>query len=477
MNTMTRRSVIALAAVGAAAAVTPPSAPARAAVSRAPSTADWVAFAKGVDSPVYLPGTSQYVSHKAVFNTRFDGSAPAAVMRVKGQADIQAAMRFAADHSMQISPRSGGHSYVGASAANGTFVLDLRDYRGISYDTSSGLATVFAGADLYSVHDALARHGRTIPTGTCPTVGVAGLTLGGGVGPATREHGLTCDALESATVVLTDGRALRVSAQRYSDIFWALRGGGGGNVAFVTSLQFRTHAATSKGIFRLTFPSESAARTMVRWSAWQRRSAGYRWSNFHVDTDGSGIRPHVVGVCPAGDERAAAAALIAAAGVRPVREDYRQLSHMDSVRFLGGGTTSPRQAFVAGSDVLRTVEQGAAEVIVGTVQERARGGASGSAIVDPIDGAVRRLGVSDTAFPWREHTATVQWYVGRTGSSGTSWILNAHDALGDHSVGRYVNYLEAGDSPRLYYGANHDRLVALRRQYDPQRRLHSGVSF
>lgn len=150
---------------------------------------DWIAFARTLTGPVLLPGTSAYTSAKHVFDLRYDGSTPVAVVQVASQSDIQKSMAFAARYGLQVTARSGGHSYVGASAANGTMVLDTRHYAGISYNAASTTTTVFSGANLYAVHSALAAHGRSIPTGTCPTVGTPGLTLGGGLGVDSRAYG------------------------------------------------------------------------------------------------------------------------------------------------------------------------------------------------------------------------------------------------------------------------------------------------
>src|SRR5258708_38269071 len=122
-------------------------------------------------------------------------------------------------------------------------VIDLGGVPGgVNFDSASGNVTVPAATELYAIHQALAGAGRAIPTGTCPTVGVAGLALGGGMGADSRHAGLTCDALQSATVVLPSGDVVTASANDDPDLFWALRGGGGGNFGVTTSMTFATFA-------------------------------------------------------------------------------------------------------------------------------------------------------------------------------------------------------------------------------------------
>ncbi|GGB36040.1 hypothetical protein GCM10011492_28440 [Flexivirga endophytica] len=214
-------------------------------VAAKPTTQDWIAFARTVQGPVDLPGTAQYDRAKLVFDTRFDANRPVAVMVVQRTADIARAMRFAQRFDLQIAPRGGGHSYVGASAANGTLVLDLRPLHSVTYDPASRTVLVGSGASLYDVKAHLAAHGRAIPTGTCPTVGTAGLTLGGGLGVESRAHGLTADRLTEAHLVLPDGSSVTATATQHSDIFWALRGGGGGNIGIVDRAALR-HARSRR---------------------------------------------------------------------------------------------------------------------------------------------------------------------------------------------------------------------------------------
>ncbi|AKU16978.1 FAD-dependent oxidoreductase [Luteipulveratus mongoliensis] len=484
MSTITRRALLGgSVGVGAVTALATRSSYAAPGVrlTAAPTTADWTAFARTLNGSVFLPGSSQYASTKLLFSTRYDGSTPAAVVQVASQGDIQKSMAFATRYGLKVAARSGGHSYIGASAANGTMVLDTRHYAWVTYNASNQTAQVFSGAGLYTVHNTLAAHGRTIPTGTCPTVGAAGLTMGGGLGVESRQWGLTADRLTSVNLVLADGRSVTASATQNSDLFWAMRGGGGGNIAFLTAMTFNTHATSSKGIFSLTFPSSAASQVLTRWNTWNRATYYSRWSNVHVDALGNGnIAVRILGVVNAGAEHTAADSLISAIGVRPTASSYRQLGYMDAVRYVGGGSTSSRQGFAGGSDVIWTLSSTVANLILGAVSARSRAGRTGSALIDPLDGAVNQPAATATAFPWRDHTASVQWYVGVTSSSAYtsaySWINQAHTMMAPQSAGAYVNYLETGQAASRYYGVNLARMAQLRQTYDPNRRLYSGVT-
>ena len=206
-----------------------------------PVASGWDALSRSISGQVIQPNAPQFGSAKAVFNTNYNGLTPAAVVTPASAADVQKAMAFAAANNLKVAPRGGGHSYVGASTANGTMVLDLRQLPGgIDYDAATGQVTVTPATSLYAMHQVLAAAGRGIPTGTCPSVGAAGHALGGGLGAHSRHAGLMSDALRSATVVLPGGQTVTASATSQPDLFWALRGGGGGNFGATTSLTFAT---------------------------------------------------------------------------------------------------------------------------------------------------------------------------------------------------------------------------------------------
>jgi len=144
-----------------------------------PSSA-WSAFEAGTVGDLVRPAESGYRAAKRLYDPLFDGLRPAAVVRADALSDVVETLRFARQHGLVVRPRSGGHSYVGASSGNGVIQLDTTRMSAVT--VGSGSVTVQAGARLYDVHAALEAHGRTLPTGSCPTVGVSGLTLGGGVG-------------------------------------------------------------------------------------------------------------------------------------------------------------------------------------------------------------------------------------------------------------------------------------------------------
>src|SRR5207248_7411511 len=187
--------------------------------------------------------------------------------------------------NIQFAVRSGGHSYIGASAADGTMVIDLRRLSGEPVYHHE-LVTVPAAAQLDSVQTALAARGLSIPAGSCPTVGIAGLTLGGGLGSDARRSGLTCDALASAAVVLPSGEAITASPDDHADVFWALRGGGGGNICVVASFTFRTFPVADRDVVTMVFPEGATAAALVGWHDWLQSADRAIWGMVNITAGG-----------------------------------------------------------------------------------------------------------------------------------------------------------------------------------------------
>jgi FAD binding domain/Berberine and berberine like len=448
----------------------------------APNTSGWEGLSAAIGGKVFRPDDGpQFATAKQVFNTNHNDLTPAAIVTVTSPADVQKAMAFAAAHNFKVAPRSGGHSYVGASTANGTMVLDLRQLPGdISYDNASGQVTVTPATSLYGLHQALAAAGRGIPTGTCPSVGTAGHALGGGLGAHSRHAGLMCDALTSASVVLPGGQAVTASTTSNPDLFWALRGGGGGNFGVTTSLTFATFPTGEVDVVNLNFPPQSFAQVLVGWQNWLRTADRSSWALADSTTDTNGTHCRIMATSPAGSGNSAAGAIISAVGMKPIGTENHTFNYLDLVRYLAVGNLNPSPlGYVGGSDVFPTITPAAAQGIASAVDAFPHGAGRMLAIMHALDGALATVAPGGTAFPWRRQSALVQWYVETSGSpsAATSWLNTAHQAVQPYSVGGYVNYLEASQPASRYFGANLAQLTAVRQKYDPGRVMFSGLNF
>ena len=465
---ITRRTVL-----GAGATLPFASALPGVAAATGPTSTDWKDLSGSLRGSLALPGSSGYRSRAPLFDPRWDFRRPAAVARVTSTRDVATCIRFARDHGVKVTGRSGGHSYTGASATTDALVIDTRTLRSMTLTPGGTQATLGAGADLYAAYSTLSAQGHTIPGGSCPTVGAVGISLVGGLGVDSRRVGLTADRLVRATVVDGRGRILTVDAGDDPDLFWALRGGGPGT-GIVTSMTYRTVGAPRRGFFSLTFPSDRAATVVRGWGAWIREQPGHTWANAHVDSSGGSLSVRVFGVCPAGEEDARATSLRRAVGITPTTSSTTIRSYLDGVTYLGGGSTTARTRMVAGSDILEAVTTGAAEAVEESMRTVPKGMAA-SAILDPLDGAVSEVSERDTAFPWRNEAASIQWYVGMPKpptsdqyASAETWVGTAHDLLGNRSRGGYLGYVESGRPLREYLAGNTNRLTSVRSTYDPE---------
>lgn len=452
-----------------------------ASASAEPSASGWDALTNALGGQVLRPENPQFGAAKQVFNTNYNGFTPAVIVTPTSRADVQKAMAFAAAHNLKVAPRSGGHSYVGASTAPGAMVLDLRQLPGgINYDSTTGYVTVTPATGLYAMHEALAAAGRGIPTGTCPTVGAGGHALGGGLGADSRHAGLLCDALTSASVVLPGGEAVSASASSHPELLWALRGGGGGNFGVTTALTFATFPTADRDLVSLNFPPQSFAQVLLGWQDWLRTADRSSWALAESSAGGLDTHCRILATCPAGAGTSVASAIVSAVGAQPIGTEHHAFNHLDLVRYLAAGNLTPSPlGYVGGSDVLPTINAAAAAGIASAVDAFPRSAGRVLVIMHALDGALASVAPGATAFPWRRQSALVQWYVETSGSpsAATSWLNTAHQAVHQHSVGGYVNYIEANQPPARYFGPNLNRLRAVRQKYDPGRVMFSGLTF
>jgi len=446
----------------------------------APNATGWDGLSSALGGKVLTPDNGQFGAAKQVFNTNYNGSTPAAIVTPTSASDVQKAMAFATAHNLKVAPRSGGHSYIGASTANGTMVIDLRQLPGgVNYDASTGQITVTPATTLYAMHQTLAGAGRGIPTGTCPSVGASGHALGGGLGAQSRHAGLLCDQLTSASVVLPGGQAVTASAANNPDLFWALRGGGGGNFGVTTSLTFATFPTKDVDVVNLNFPPQSFAQVLLGWQNWLRTADRNSWALADATVDPMGTHCRIMATCPAGSGGSVGNAITSAVGMQPTGTENHTFNYLDLVRYLAVNNLNPSPlGYVGGSDVFTTLTPAAAQGIASAVNAFPRGAGRMLAIMHALDGALASVAPNATAFPWRRQSSLVQWYV-ETGdvSAATNWLNTAHQAVQPYSAGGYVNYIEANQPASRYFGPNLSQLTAVRQKYDPGRVMFSGLNF
>ena len=428
-------------------------------------------------------GAPGFAAAAHVYNTRFDGVLPSLVARPVDGADVRTAVKWAVAQGVPLRARSGGHSYAGYSTLSGGMVLDLRNLRGISVDLRAGLATIGAGAQLIDVYAALAARGVTIPAGSCPSVGIAGHALGGGMGLAGRQFGLTADNLVSATIVTADGSLLTVSAHEHPDLYWALRGGGGGNFGVITSFTFRVHRVPSTvAWFLLSWPASSGADALAAWQAWAPHARSQLTSIFHLN--GGGVNPARVSGQYFGRSRDLAGLLSPLTSVRGAVVQAGDLRYLQAQLLFAGcssisltachttgtrpGGTLSRESFQAKSDyVSKPLPAAARQALVQAAAARGQLPGSGAILFDSYGGAINQVRPDATAFVHREVLFCIQYL---TYNGGSAWLNAIHARMRPFVTGgAYFNYTDPALSgwQTAYYGSNYPRLLKIRRAVDP----------
>ncbi|MGW2385166.1 FAD-binding oxidoreductase [Streptomyces sp. NPDC001658] len=461
------------------------------------SPATWTALARDLDGPLIRPGDTNWPAAHQLYNTRFDPLKPAAVAYIAHAEDIRTALTYARAHNVHVAIRNGGHSYAGWSSGNGRLIIDVSKLNRVR--ASGTTAVVGAGSKLIDVYRALAAKGVTIPAGSCPSVGVSGLTLGGGHGVVSRAYGLTCDSLTQATIVTADGKQLTANATDHKDLFWALRGAGNGNFGVVTELQYRTHPAPQAVTAYLSWPWARAAAVMRAWQEWGPTQPDEIWSSLHLEGHAGGtptVSVAAFSLGTHGELQNAVDRLAAKVGARATSVSLRRRTYEEAMEIYAGcssfssdaqchlpGSTPGRtptgalgrETYAAKSDFFdRSLSTAGIQTLL--KQLRSVRGGSGSIAFTALGGAVNHVSPTATAFVHRRSRMLAQyiasWRAGTSGTTAQSWLASAHTAMKPYASGAaYQNYTDASlkDWRKAYYGDAATRLTKIKKQYDPDR--------
>ncbi len=359
-------------------------------------------------------------------------------------------------------------------------VLDLRRLNSIRVDKSNGTATVGAGSQLIDISSTLASKGVTLPAGSCPSVGVAGVTLGGGFGLASRRFGLTVDSLLALRMVTADGELRTVDGSSDQDLMWALKGGGGGNFGVVTDFVFKVHPLPrSASYFEVGWPWSSADEAIAAWQAWAPHAPDAVTSILHLN---SGAAPSIAAngqfIGSSGAVQQLLRPLLAVPGAslrNNVEMPYFRLQLLlagcadigaaacHTVGTSGGGTL-PRETFRAKSDyVAKPLPHAGRAAMIAAAEAPG----SGALLCDAYGGAIGLVAKDATAFVHREELFCIQYY----GAGSTAvWVDQAAAKMRPYVSGMaYQNYIDPAREgwQQAYYGQNLGRLETTRVRVDP----------
>jgi hypothetical protein len=433
-----------------------------------------------VSGSVTGPGDDGYEDARHVYNFMIDAR-PRAIVRCADAKDVQAVAEYAAEAGAELCVRGGGHSVPGFGTADDAVVADLSGLTAVEVDPRTRTAKAGGGATWGMFNDATAAHGLATTGGIVSTTGVGGLTLGGGIGYLTRNHGLTCDNLVSAEVVLADGSIVTASEADHEDLFWALRGGGG-NFGVVTEFTFRLHPIPAEVYASLMFFERPAAADLFRYfdrfiDDAPREYGGYpAWHQApplpFIPAERVGEAFPVIVSCWTGDHDSGAKIMEGFRQVGPVMAEYTGPMPYPALNalfdpLLPRGLQHYWKAVFAGPMT--------EEVIAAHTEHGARIPEVTCAMhVYPINGAAHDVAADATAWGHRDAKYACNiagmWPDPVNNERNIRWVKDYYAALAPHSLtGGYVNFASADDQGRVRdnFGTPYDRLAAVKRTYDP----------
>jgi FAD/FMN-containing dehydrogenase len=432
---------------------------------------DLAEFGNSLDGELFSPGSPGYEAIRRPVNAARREVHPRLVVACRSVSDAVAAVRYAAATGDRIAPRGGGHCFAGRSSTDG-IVLDMSGLDGICV-ADDRVATIGAGARLGQVYAALHAYGRTLPAGCGPTVGIAGLTLGGGIGLLGRKHGLTCDRLIGAQIVLPDGSVVDCDDDHEPDLFWGLRGAGGGQFGVVTSLRFATVPEPVTTRIETHWPDVALGELVSAWQAWAPDAPDELTVNLSlVSEPGTPVQATLFGVAALeeGPTRELLRELITRVGAAPTIELRTGLPfHHLKNTFAGLDPRDvPERAPRIRSEFFShaTSDRTLASLLTQVGSPRTMGRrqltftAMGAAYNRVAEGATAFAHrgerfllehIADPADPWVDHS----WATAHADGSGRVYPNFPDPALDD--------WAEA------YHAGNYPRLAAVKHAYDPHR--------
>ncbi len=429
-----------------------------------------------LDGTLVRPDTPAYETARRVWNGRADRR-PALIVRASGAEDVRRSIQFARSYNLEIAVRGGGHSIAGWGTCNGGIVVDLAGMNHVHVDPRARIARAEPGLTVGGLVLATERFGLITPLGTVSTIGIAGLTVGGGLGWLTGKHGLTVDNLLDADVVLADGRLVRASADENADLFWAIRGGGG-NFGVVTSFSYRLHPTEHVLAGVVVHPAQRG-REILRFYRDLTQDAPDELTTYAIfRTRTDGLPSLVLAVCHCGRREVGERLVqpIQRLG-HPTLETIRPTSHHELSQLFDASAPFGL-AYAQETSAVPALTDEVIDILCSHGVDPSSPGSE--VIVQHVHGEATRVGISATPVfglrrPHYEITVRAAWNHGdgRPQIARIAAIGQNLAALTEHEP--YVNYLDPRRNPgvvRAVYGSHYEQLAAIKSHYDPTNLFH-----
>jgi FAD/FMN-containing dehydrogenase len=424
-----------------------------------------------VRGPVIGPADAEYEIARKVHNGMID-KRPAVIVRCGGVADVMAALRFGLEHGLPIAVRGGGHNVAGKAVCDQGMVIDLSRMKGMRVDPVGRVARAQAGLTWGEFDRETQAFGLATTGGAVSTTGIAGLTLGGGVGWLQRSFGLTCDNLLSADVVTADGRFLTASEGENPDLFWGLRGGGG-NFGIVTSFEYRLHPLGQVLAGPIVHPFSAAKDALRFYRDLSHAAPDELFCEFDMGALPDGQRAVFLFLCYVGspEQGEKVVAPVRAFGT-PLMDALQPMAYCDLQQAFDAELPFGMKTYWKSSNLTQLSDE-AIDTVIAAME--AAPSLAPLVVIDQFGGAVGRVPHDATAFGHRDAlydlVIAAIWSDEAEQEAHIRWARSFWEAMRPHSDDSvYVNYLgdEGADRVRAAYGGEHwSRLVALKRKYDP----------
>jgi len=426
-------------------------------------------LAARIQGRLIVPGDADYDEARHVWNGAFS-KRPALIARCANKKDVASSIEFARERGLLTAIRSGGHSLAGKSTVDGGMVIDLSRLKRIDIGADGTSVIVQPGVTLGEFDAATQRVGAATTMGTEPTTGVAGLTLGGGLGWLMGKHGLACDNLTAVEIVTADGLLLRASANENEDLFWAMRGAGA-NFGVATSLELRLHPVGPVLAGFVKYPPARLRDALSLYRDFTSAATDEVGSEFGLIPGANGPPTPSIAVCYCGDPKAGEKVLAPLRAMGPPLRDAIEMMSYERLQALGGAGPGTVSTLVR-SGILKGLDERTLDMIAAHAAEAPP--MSGSFVLEYIHGAVTRVAKTDAAFPHRDGAYSFAvhafWWNPAQEERARRWVYAFWDAMQPFvRTAVYSNYLgdEGSERARASYGENYSRLVALKRRFDP----------
>ncbi|WP_312060248.1 FAD-binding oxidoreductase [Anaerotignum sp.] len=426
---------------------------------------------------IVFPNDPQYNQARSEFNTFFNRF-PLVIVFARETQDVTNAIRWARLRDVPIRVRSGRHNYEGLSVLDAGIVIDVSEMKQVDLDSESGIVTVQTGLRDFELAEVLGKEGLVVPPGLCPTTGIAGFTLGGGQSSLSRQWGLAIDSLVEVEMVDANGYVLYANDRQNCDLFWALRGGGGGNFGVCTSFRFRTHQIDTVAYARVDWEIQDLKSVLREWQQYTLPCADQRITPLLSIVSGQLPQLFMQGVF-LGSENELRYLLQPLLMSSPPKEvTIEEMPWLEAAARIGATQPDTPESFKSvGPFIGQLLPDKAIDIISYFIRE-APSSFTASVLFHGLGGAVAEIGNTETAYFYRKALSNMSpwatWDAPEGAAQGIRWVEDFRKAMHPYTWGVYVNTpdLLIENWPEEYYGCNFERLTHIKAKYDPMNVFH-----